>query len=377
MTRAAPAAIALLLILGAMLIPSASAALAPNGEMRLNDVQEFDRTEFQITVYENGSARWTFIYQKTLENESQVQQFEAYAQEFNNNETQLYRDFQRRAHNLAAGGTNVTGREMEATGFSREASINDFNNQQGEVRMSFTWTNFAAEDGNRLVIGDVFEGGLYVGPNQRLVVTTGPNLSIVEGRPAPDATSTDSLTWNGEQSFSDNRPEVVFAPANSGSGTPIGTATPTNTGTQAPPGGGGGDTGLLGLFALALVAILGVGVAFAYRTGIFGGDDAGAGAAAGADGGDDGGAAATEPAVTDEELLSDDRRVMNLLEEKGGRMKQVNIVEETGWSKSKVSMLLSDMEEDEQISKLRVGRENIISIKGQEPEAAGSPFDDE
>jgi hypothetical protein len=40
-------------------------------------------------------------------------------------------------------------------------------------------------------------------------------------------------------------------------------------------------------------------------------------------------------------------------------------------------MLLSDMEDDEHISKLRVGRENIISLKGHEPDAAGSPFDDE
>ena len=40
-------------------------------------------------------------------------------------------------------------------------------------------------------------------------------------------------------------------------------------------------------------------------------------------------------------------------------------------------MLLSDMEEDEEISKLRVGRENIVSLTGHEPDAAGSPFDDD
>jgi uncharacterized membrane protein len=66
-----------------------------------------------------------------------------------------------------------------------------------------------------------------------------------------------------------------------------------------------------------------------------------------------------------------------LLEENGGRMRQVAIVEETEWSKSKVSMLLSDMEEEGDISKLRVGRENIISLAGEEPEAAGSPFEAE
>ena len=72
-----------------------------------------------------------------------------------------------------------------------------------------------------------------------------------------------------------------------------------------------------------------------------------------------------------------EERVLRLLRAEGGRMKQVDIVETTDWSKSKVSMLLSDMEEDGDISKLRVGRENIISLAGEEPDAAGSPFDEE
>jgi len=76
------------------------------------------------------------------------------------------------------------------------------------------------------------------------------------------------------------------------------------------------------------------------------------------------------------EQLSDEERVIQLLEKNGGRMKQVNIVKNTEWSKSKVSMLLSDMEEEGEISKLRVGRENIISLAGEEPDAAGSPFEE-
>ena len=74
--------------------------------------------------------------------------------------------------------------------------------------------------------------------------------------------------------------------------------------------------------------------------------------------------------------LTDREVVLDILEENDGRMKQALIVESTDWSKSKVSMVLSEMEEDGDISKLRVGRENIISQEGSEPEAAGSPFDD-
>jgi predicted transcriptional regulator len=73
--------------------------------------------------------------------------------------------------------------------------------------------------------------------------------------------------------------------------------------------------------------------------------------------------------------LSDKDVVVDILEKNDGRMKQARIVDRTGWSKSKVSMLLSEMEDEGDISKLRVGRENIISLRGNEPDAASSPFD--
>lgn len=83
-----------------------------------------------------------------------------------------------------------------------------------------------------------------------------------------------------------------------------------------------------------------------------------------------------QPAVEDEPpVLTDEERVLRLLDSNGGRMRQTAIVEATGWSKSKVSMLLSAMESDGSISKLRVGRENLISRPGFEPEATRSSLE--
>jgi hypothetical protein len=132
--------------------------------------------------------------------------------------------------------------------------------------------------------------------------------------------------------------------------------------------------------ALVIVAVLGAGAAVAYRSGALPGGDGGTAAGSGDAAG--GGASSADGAagavgVPEEELLSDEERVVDLLEDNGGRMKQVDIVEATDWSKSKVSMLLSDVEEAERISKLRVGRENIVSLTSHEPDAVESPFDDE
>jgi len=64
----------------------------------------------------------------------------------------------------------------------------------------------------------------------------------------------------------------------------------------------------------------------------------------------------------DGELLSDEEYVEALIDRNGGRMKQANIVTETGWSNAKVSQLLSAMAEAGRVEKLRIGRENLISL---------------
>ncbi|MFC7227648.1 hypothetical protein N0B31_09560 [Salinirubellus salinus] len=374
----------------------------PGPESVAEAQQEFDRTAFLVTVYGNGTARWTFRFERTLSNETERQDFETFADRFDSEETALYTDFVNRSERLVSAGTNATDREMAAEAFQRDARVSELGNE-GIVEMSFRWVGFATVEGDRVVVGDVFEGGLYIRADQRLVFTRGPGVVFEEASPSPESIAgeslaeSDSVTWRGERTFADERPRVVLAQPSASTGTATATTSPgtgggpADTATTPGAGGGGGGLGMLPLVGLLAVLLLGVGGAVAYRSGALGGGDAGAASATitGDDGDGDGGAAAAaagaageadpepEPAVTDAELLSDEERVMRLLDENGGRMKQVNIVDETDWSKSKVSMLLSEMEEAGEISKLRVGRENIISKKGMEPDAARSPFEDE
>jgi len=53
-------------------------------------------------------------------------------------------------------------------------------------------------------------------------------------------------------------------------------------------------------------------------------------------------------------------------------MRQADIVAKTGWSDAKVSQLLSAMAELGRVEKLRLGRENLISI----PDDGGAPDGD-
>ncbi|WP_435066164.1 DUF7343 domain-containing protein [Halobaculum sp. EA56] len=83
------------------------------------------------------------------------------------------------------------------------------------------------------------------------------------------------------------------------------------------------------------------------------------------------GAAAADPVLTPEE------EVRSVLAENGGRLRQSEIVEITGWSKSKVSRTLSRMDDDGAVEKTSVGRGNVISLPGHTPEGARSPFESE
>ncbi|MCU4719224.1 DUF7343 domain-containing protein [Halapricum hydrolyticum] len=342
---------------------------------------EFVRTTHKLTVYDNGSVRWTDRHTRPLENESEEDAYETYAAEFNAEETELYTQFRETASQLTERGTETTGRQMNASSFERWAHVAETGESgftlgtQGVVEMSFTWSNFTERSGQQLRIGDIFTNGLSLGPNRRLVIVTSGELQFIEVEPAPDSMSrsnlTDSqtITWTGEREFSPYRPLIRLGPASTGTATTTATTSTTTTDT---PGGAGGDSGpsmWLPIGAVVLVVTGGAGGIWYLLQRSSG--------------------PPTEPAKPDtsaetesaplepEAVLSDADRVEALLEDRGGRMRQSEIVEETDWSKSKVSMLLSDMEDDGEITKLRVGRENIVSLPGHEPDAAGSPFEDE
>jgi len=372
MSRAVVATLAVLLLVGSL---AASPAVAVSGTDRLQTPEQFDTTTFRITLYENGSATWAIAHYQPLETANETEQFRAYASSFEDNETGLYRTFIEDAEALTRLGTNETERQMDARNFQRSAGIETRPGQdRGTVQMSFLWENFARTYDERVVVSDVFEDGFYLGPGQRMVFEHETSMVFTGAEPGPDSLSaprsladSESITYVGERSFTDNRPYVELGPPSSVQGTP------GENGTTVAASAGES----MWQFALVLAVIaLGVVAAAAWRSGaaaaVLGGPD------------EDGGTApesVSEPppdtAVEEPELLNDDDRVIKLLEENGGRMKQVDIVERTEWSKSKVSMLLSDMEEEGDISKLRVGRENIISLAGEEPDAAGSPFDEE
>lgn len=65
--------------------------------------------------------------------------------------------------------------------------------------------------------------------------------------------------------------------------------------------------------------------------------------------------------------------VIQLCRSRGGRIKQQTVIEETGWSESRVSRLLSEMEDAGRIARVPVGREKVVALPGTLPESSSEP----
>jgi len=318
-----------------------------------------EETRLEVQLQDDGDARWTVVATVPLNDEDDVENFRSFAETYEQGE-QDFRLGVETFRQAAEEASAATGREMSIRGANRSAGLvnetaaDGTADRYGELRVSFTWEGFArvGENGT-MYVGDAFNttDGTWLpglGPNQTLVIQSPPGYTDPTAPAGTEIVGGD-LRWEGPQTFESGYFEITYQadPAGTDNGSGVSTAL---------------LTGALVLSAAAL--LLGLYLLWRRRDGTVTED----GPAPGPDADE----AAPEPEEpepsepaepeADLELLSDEERVEYLLERNGGRMKQANIVKETGWSNAKVSQLLSAMEDDERIDKLRIGRENLISL---------------
>lgn len=69
----------------------------------------------------------------------------------------------------------------------------------------------------------------------------------------------------------------------------------------------------------------------------------------------------------DERDLPDEDHILRLLVKRGGRVDEATIIEETDWSKEHLREVIDEMEDDDQVSAITVGRKRVICRRGFEP----------
>jgi hypothetical protein len=309
-------------------------------------------TVYTVEVQQDGNATWTIQLRYRLIGQSEIDSFESVEEDFENGNLTVFEGIEDELGPFAEEAANRTERPMELSDFERNVRIREtLTLTEGIVSVTFNWSNFAAVNGSVVRVGDVFAGGgLALAEDERLVVEHVDGLPVTSVAPEPDTQDDQRLVWDGELFFEEGQPQVVYGepPQTNGDNTSDGNGS-TGDGTEQRNGSPTAATLLAGVFVLVSGF---AGGFYLSRSGFVGG---------GVEKED-----ATEPEKeepVEEDLLSDEDRVVHILRDNGGKMKQAEIVEQTDWSKSKVSMLLSDMADEGTVSKLRLGRENVIELE--------------
>jgi hypothetical protein len=367
----------------------AAASGGSGGQSSATPTADQRSVHMDVQLLASGDARWTVSTYVPLDGEANRDAFETLGQRYVNGTADVEVDadlFRRRV----AAAESASGRSMAIPDDSVERNWT-IEQGTGVLVLQFTWEQFARADDDRFVVDDAFEteDGTWLPRlerGQQLVVRPPSGVGFVE-TPRGKGVTNGTLRWEGPVTFGGDYFRIVYRTDDDPTTvrtTAMTPTTPPDTPSEAPPS-------QPPMMAFLLVALLGGGGLAAYlwmrrdRGGAVPAPDeetpaeevAGGGTdatvEAGGDepldekpsAGDDGPAEPTPEAPfagVDVEMLSDEERVLRLLDANGGRMKQAQIVKDTGWSNAKVSQLLSRMEDDDAIDKLRIGRENLISM---------------
>ena len=331
--------------------------------------QEIDADDIVMAadVAENGDAQWRVAYRIRLDSDEEIQAFEGLQADVEANRSAYLGPFADRMARTVADAENATQREMTASEFQVSTDRQSQPDAEfGVVTYQFQWSGFAAveNDGDRLRAGDAID---------RLVLDDGVRLQVrwpdAFAFESADPDLDDRLTvgdarvvWTGPLDFDTGQPRVVVSRTVTADDAADGTdETAGDDGTDDVPADESGSSQGWALFvALVVIALVAGAGGFALWdrsvTAADDGDDS--------DDGTDGTVAAD--AETDDgpppELLSNEERVLQLLDANGGRMKQQAVAEQLDWTAAKTSQVVSDLREDDEVESFRLGRENVLTL---------------
>ncbi|MFB6127788.1 MAG: helix-turn-helix transcriptional regulator [Halolamina sp.] len=333
-----------------------------------------DAVTIRAEVEPDGDAAWTVEYRVRLGTDNETEAFRSLQADVRNNTTAYVDRFARRLNATVATAENATGREMAAGDYRVSTRIQRLGSDQfGFVTYRFNWANFAVVEGDRVVAGDAV-AGLYLDGSTTFVVAWPENYSRRQAAPTPvDIDRENAVGWRGERSFGTGQPTVAVAPERTLPASPVVLAGVAAVlvvggagfvlrrerllGDRAATASGAADAEA-GEGSAAAAESEGNGDSAAAETGTGPGTESGSGTEADADG--------DEPSEGEdgppEELLSPQERVLRLLGEHGGRMKQKDVTEAMDWSAARTSQVVGDLREDGAVETFRLGRENVLRL---------------
>ncbi|MCL9816040.1 helix-turn-helix transcriptional regulator [Natronocalculus amylovorans] len=350
--RVAIVFICLLVCGGAVaLTGSATPATLVGDEMLQTGELDADRIILEANVDEAGTATWTVSYRIALDDDATEEAFDDLRDEIADDEDAYLEPFVDRMQRVQDDAASQTSREMAIENPRIETDRQELPGPYGIVRYEFEWVGFAAVSDDTIVAGDALSG-LFLDEENRLIIRHPEGYTVESISPSPSEQTDRSMSWNGPIDFAPNEPRVTVVPAS----TPLFTA----------------DRVAIGLGVVLVI----VGGALWLRRDV---DSKSTPTEA-----PEAGAQPTtpsepqsvaedtdteEPNMVPEELLSNEERVLRLVEENGGRMKQQEVVQSFEWSAARTSQIVGALRDDGKIESFRIGRENVLRIPEKDEES--------
>jgi len=339
----------LLVVLGGLVclgVVSGTAAGNQDSPLAQTDI-DADSVLIDVSIAADGSAEWQVVYRMQLESDAEIRAFEELQADIGNDTAAYLGPFEERMRGTVGSAENATGREMAAEEFAVNAERRSQPQSEfGVVTFSFEWVGFAVVEDDTVRAGDGLDR-LFLDEDTSLRFRWPAEYTLESGTPTPDDAEAGRVTWRGPVDFGSGEPRVVLVADGAGD-TP--TDTPTDTGTD---GTGAGEDGSFSTLSLLVVGALVAVAVVAWF--LLGRSEGGAAGAAGADGtdSDDG---------PPPELLSNEERVLKLLERNDGRMKQKAVAERLDWTAAKTSQVVGELRDADELESFRLGRENVLTL---------------
>jgi hypothetical protein len=314
---------------------------AEDAAYQLDDASEI---HIDVSIHENGTATFLVDYRFPFSEDNETaDQWAALEDNVESNPAEYIESEAEDWNSVRADGENATEREMTLSEFAVQTEESSAPRELGHVKFGFEWSSFAHVELNRIEAGDALSGFTLV-DDTTLQIFWPESYSAYDIDPDSDDRGEGSVFWDGDGTeFTDDQPRLVLIENSE-------TANETEEPEEEPA-----TPWLAVIGALALLAVVGLAGWWVRRNG----EDE---AMAAPEGGPQTDAESTAPAGPPPELLSNEERVLRLLEQRGGRVKQQEVVSTLDWTEAKTSQVVSGLREDEEIEVFRIGRENVLSL---------------
>lgn len=313
-------------------LAGSTASAIADGPATVDERAELERDSvlLRVDVHENGTASWRVEYRTRLDEPDTAAAFESLQSDIEEDPAAYSEEFFRDMDETIATAERSTGREMSGENYAVDAETRRLPQKYGVVTYSFDWHGFAAIADDEVQVGDSLSG-LFLGDDERLMISWPDGYEVAEFRPDPDVEREQTVVWTGPADFGRNEPHVSLAPV--------------STGPTVPEW----------LPVAVVVGCAVLAIAWWRRTR---GARSGSGVPA---------LQATDGGIAPD-LLTNEERVLQMLEQHGGRVKQQDIVDELGWTEAKTSQVISTLREEGKVESFRLGRENVVSIPDTQKE---------